>query len=185
MAKQAAKKDEKSKLFAQRMEVEKAQTLEDQISNYSAARGINKGEALFEVVQKAFENEAKAARNEDTFDLILDRVHAVSEVNKRLQEDISEIKTVLKLIAFKGDPDAVLRYYQEVNQARSDLEAGSNPAPTLSANEIDLISMFSEIKTSNDNDTSSETGLHHKGMATVAGTKRVERNFMKKMHSAS
>jgi len=174
MAKQISTKEDKWSTLGLKLRPEDKEIADEYLSNWGALRGISKGDAFMHLIRKS-------QRNEDETNSMLSRIHELSDSMLSVEQSVSEIKTVLKMIAFRGDPDAVLRYLDEANASRSGLE-------TMSSNEqseYDLISMFSQIKTSIDDDTSSQTGLHHRGIGTVAGSKRVERNFMKKRHSAN
>ncbi|WP_139975129.1 hypothetical protein [Ochrobactrum sp. CGA5] len=151
---------------------------DEYLSNWGALRGVSKGDAFMHLIRNA-------QRNEDETDSMRSRIHELSDSMFSVEQSLSEIKTVLKLIAFRGDPDAVIRYYNEANGSASNQHSISSRDDTDAVDDLSLISMFSQIKTSNDGETGSQTGLHHRGIGTVAGSKRVERNFMKKRHSVN
>jgi len=151
---------------------------DEYLSNWGALRGVSKGDAFMHLIRNA-------QRNEDETDSMRSRIHELSDSMFSVEQSVSEIKTVLKLIAFRGDPDAVIRYYNEANGSASNQHSISSRDDTDAVDDLSLISMFSQIKTSNDGETGSQTGLHHRGIGTVAGSKRVERNFMKKRHSVN
>jgi len=148
------------------------------LSNWGALRGVTKGDAFMHLIRKSEEYDA-------TTDTILTRMGDIADTVSALKDGLSELQTVVKLIAFRGDPDAVIRYYNEVNGSASHQNSISSREATDAADDLSLIVMFSQIKTSNDDETGSQTGLHNRGIGTVAGSKRVERNFMKKRHSAN
>ncbi|KAB2675133.1 hypothetical protein [Brucella tritici] len=148
------------------------------LSNWGALRGISKGDAFMHLIRKSEEYDA-------TTDTIMTRMGDIADTVSALKDGLSELQTVVKLIAFRGDPDAVIRYYNEANGSASHQNSISTREDTDAVDDLSLIAMFSQINTSNDDETSSQTGLHHRGIGTVAGTKRVERNFMKKRHSAN
>lgn len=151
---------------------------DEYLSNAGALRGISKGDAFMHLIRKSEEYDS-------TTDTILTRMGDIADTVSALKDGLSELQTVVKLIAFRGDPNAVIRYYNEVNGSASNQNSISSREDTDAVDDLSLIAMFSKINTSNDDETSSQTGLHHRGIATVAGTKRVERNFMKKKHSAN
>lgn len=177
MAKQISTKEDKWSTLGLKLRPEDKEIADEFLSNWGALRGISKGDAFMHLIRNA-------QRNDDASDSMLFRIHELSDSMLSVEKSVSEIKTVLKLIAFRGDPDAVLKYLDEANASLAVLKTVSNHEPDTKSAEYDLIAMFSQIKTSNDDETSAQTGLHNRGIATVAGTKRVERNFMKKKHSA-
>lgn len=178
MTKQISTKDDKWSTLGLKLRPDDKEIADEYLANAGALRGISKGDAFMHLIRNA-------QRNDDASDSMLSRFHELSDSMLSVEKSVSEIKTVLKLIAFRGDPDAVLKYLDEANISHSDPDTVSNREPDTKSDEYDLISMFAQITTSNDYDTSTQTGLHNRGIATVAGTKRVERNFMKKKHSAN
>lgn len=178
MAKQISTKEDKWSTLGLKLRPEDKEIADAYLSNWGALRGISKGDAFMHLIRKS-------QRNEDASDSMLSRIHELSDSMLSVEQSVSEIKTVLKLIAFRGDTDAVIRYYNEVNGSASNQNSISSREDTDAVDDLSLIAMFSQINTSNDDETSSQTGLHHRGIGTVAGTKRVERNFIKKRHSAN
>ncbi|KAB2655075.1 hypothetical protein F9K94_21190 [Brucella tritici] len=178
MAKQISTKEDKWSTLGLKLRPDDKEIADEYLSNWGALRGVSKGDAFMHLIRNA-------QRNVDETDSMRSRIHELSDSMFSVEQSVSEIKTVLKLIAFRGDPDAVIRYYNEANGSASHQNSISTREDTDPVDDLSLISMFSQIKTSIDDDTSSQTGLHHRGIGTVAGSKRVERNFMKKRHSAN
>jgi|GEM_PF-6197404 len=178
MKKQTSNTGDKWSTLGLKLRPEDKEISDEFLSNAGALRGITKGDAFMHLIRKSEQYDA-------TTDTILTRMGEIADAVSVLKDGLSELQTVLKLIAFRGDPDAVIRYYIEANGSASHQNSISSREDNDAVDDLSLISMFSQIKTSNDDDTSTQTGLHHRGIATVAGTKRVERNFMKKKHSAN
>lgn len=177
MAKQISTKEDKWSTLGLKLRPEDKEIAGEFLSNWGGLRGISKGDAFMHLIRKSEQYDAIT-------DTILTRMGEIADAVSVLTDGLSELQTVVKLIAFRGDPDAVIRYYNEVNGSASHQNSISHREDNDAVDDLSLISMFSQIKTSNDDDTSTQTGLHNRGIATVAGTKRVERNFMKKKHSA-
>ncbi|EMG51258.1 hypothetical protein WYI_23405 [Ochrobactrum sp. CDB2] len=178
MAKQISTKEDKWSTLGLKLRPEDKEIADEYLSNWGALRGISKGDAFMHLIRKSEEYDA-------TTDTILTRMGDIADTVSALKDGLTELQTVVKLIAFRGDPDAVIRYYNEANGSASNQHSISSRDDTDAVDDLSLISMFSQIKTSNDGETVSQTGLHHRGIGTVAGSKRVERNFMKKRHSAN